>query len=523
MKLSSMVIYERISEHYEAYFLTCADTEYGYSRPKIYIPGSFLEQGQFYIARAEELPVLSKDWAGANVCVICLGKIPDKARKFSINLIEIQRYSSREQVFNQVLEIYEIYDSYERELNKSILEQTGFQTAVSVFERMFGNPLAIVDMDFHYLAKSENLGKTKETVELLEDERGNMSLDIVNSVKFDPVFNQVSKCRKAFLYVNNILNISLNLCLNIWYGKKQAARVLVFQVNRPFTEGDYYLMDACSRWIHLLYEQFVFSNESDRLSLSHLLIQMLDGYQVSAYMLEQAVRNHSFSVNDTYILYYIQLSEDDRRSKTAGYLCRNFMTRFSDAVAFEYKDNIVLLLDLSLTEGKDRKNKKIDVQQLESKLTYIFRDSILKTGRSRKFRDIYKIYEYYMQACAALEIGCKIQPTIWHHDFEEYAFIYLLEKCISSAPMETLCDSGVLKLREYDRKHHTSYSETLKAFFLYRFNATHAARALYIHRTTFIERMERIKHILKNDLNDNDQCLHMMISYKLLEIKEKNL
>ena len=47
-------------------------------------------------------------------------------------------------------------------------------------------------------------------------------------------------------------------------------------------------------------------------------------------------------------------------------------------------------------------------------------------------------------------------------------------------------------------------------------NATDAADALFVHRTTLFRRLERIREIAGIDPNDSTQTLLLMLSYRLL-------
>ena len=42
MKLNIMVIYEALSRNYTLCFVTCVDTNFAYSRPRLYTPGDSL-------------------------------------------------------------------------------------------------------------------------------------------------------------------------------------------------------------------------------------------------------------------------------------------------------------------------------------------------------------------------------------------------------------------------------------------------------------------------------------------------
>jgi DNA-binding PucR family transcriptional regulator len=43
---------------------------------------------------------------------------------------------------------------------------------------------------------------------------------------------------------------------------------------------------------------------------------------------------------------------------------------------------------------------------------------------------------------------------------------------------------------------------------------------MFVHRTTFIRRLERIREISGIDLDREDNILHLLLSYKILAIQE---
>jgi len=58
----------------------------------------------------------------------------------------------------------------------------------------------------------------------------------------------------------------------------------------------------------------------------------------------------------------------------------------------------------------------------------------------------------------------------------------------------------------------------LKAYFESKLNVTLASRMLFIHRTTFIDRLTKIQELANIDLNDYRECLYLMISIHILDL-----
>ena len=64
-------------------------------------------------------------------------------------------------------------------------------------------------------------------------------------------------------------------------------------------------------------------------------------------------------------------------------------------------------------------------------------------------------------------------------------------------PGDMLCHEGLLKLRQMDEKNHIEYVPTLKTYLEQHLSATQAAKHMFIHRSTFLYRIERIREILQ--------------------------
>lgn len=484
MKLSILFLLEHLN--IEGTIFCSNSLETLLERP-VYCEDSQFFEEPFLILAANKLRGVEKIKKVA--CIFCVGTPDECYKDFQGVLICFSGEKTAAALFQAVQAIFNEYDLYEYDLCQGLIHQKGLQTLVDIFEKMFGNPVFMIDMNFHFLALSPLMYTCQETADHLPDEQGNLPLDIVNAVKFDLNFKKILEYQTAFYFNNKNIPMQ-DLCFNIFHKKIVVARILVVYVKPLMRKSDRFLMDQFGQYASLFYEQFESNHKEETLSLRNTLIQLLEGSHIPDYSLEKSLKRYGFEAKDSFLLYFIQLGEDDRRSSTAVFLCKKFTALFSEVYAFAYLDNVFLLLDLSRVVTSR--------EELFAQLSFAFRDSMLKTGKSREFQDLRKIKEFYIQAVAALEFGLQRNPTIWNHDFEEYAFEYFRNFCTHAAPMETLCSSAVLRLLAYDKKQNTSYVETLYTYFHCKFNVSKAAKEIFIHRTTFIERLERIRHI-KND------------------------
>ena len=98
---------------------------------------------------------------------------------------------------------------------------------------------------------------------------------------------------------------------------------------------------------------------------------------------------------------------------------------------------------------------------------------------------------------------------------------YILEQATRRLPGTMICHEGLLELKKHDEKNQTQYMETLRVYLEQHLSATQAARELFIHRSTFLYRLDRIREILQSDLDDPEEVFYLELSFRLLEQEEE--
>ena len=93
----------------------------------------------------------------------------------------------------------------------------------------------------------------------------------------------------------------------------------------------------------------------------------------------------------------------------------------------------------------------------------------------------------------------------------------LLKHGLMDFTPEQVCSHVLLDLIKYDTDNNTEYYKTLQTLFHHKFNYTHAAENLYIHRTTLIKRIERITQLTELNLDNPDENLYIELSFRYLD------
>ena len=82
-----------------------------------------------------------------------------------------------------------------------------------------------------------------------------------------------------------------------------------------------------------------------------------------------------------------------------------------------------------------------------------------------------------------------------------------------------VCSQKILSLKTFDEDHNTDYYNTLMLYVKNHLNAVQTAKQLYIHRSTFLYRMEKIKELIHLELDDYDTLLYVMMTFRMMELE----
>ena len=219
-----------------------------------------------------------------------------------------------------------------------------------------------------------------------------------------------------------------------------------------------------------------------------------------------------WSSSNYYFCFILEITDLDQKNLTALSITTYLENLLPHSCSLVHRSFIVTFVNLTLGE--------LTIDDITQKLFYFVHDSYLQTGYSRSMLGHMNLRRQYVQAKIALELGKNYAPTQWIHPFNDVSFPFILRECTRRLPSYMICHENLLQLKYVDENHHTEYLKTLKLYLDHHMNAVQTAKALYIHRSTFLYRLEKIKQILKSDLSDTEELLYLMLSFRLIEMEE---
>ena len=98
---------------------------------------------------------------------------------------------------------------------------------------------------------------------------------------------------------------------------------------------------------------------------------------------------------------------------------------------------------------------------------------------------------------------------------------YHLLSTLPESYLLKLCEDTINPLIEFDKNNNGNLIETLKIYYLSKFNSTDTAKKLFLHRNTLIHRLDKIRELLHDDFTNSDKmfsiylgiCAHEILNY----------
>ncbi len=417
-------------------------------------------------------------------------------------------------IFNTLQEIYNLFDAWEQEMNQIYYENKGFSELLDSCDAILYDPICIMDSELKYVSYSHKSYERGLVSEYVTSHQGipeefihefiQISKNDTLNTKREP-FRQVVNC-------NGIKGIFQNLfCENDFIG-----RLILSMEQDEETKFQYHcdVILILAHYVEAMYRKFhSFRRRKTRLNpLRNLLSDCI--HQDSSDVMNWKLFSQELGWSSTDCFQVIQFNPKPRYGNNmySSYIIEEIEDRGPGALCFQHSGKLFLLIDHTrLVPFND--------ESFYQNMACFLRDHLMTAGVSREFHNLNHFVSACKQTDIALQFGMQLDPTMWYFRFDTYALTYLLQKGSEefAKDPEMLCSPKLMILRKADQENHAQYYKTLFTYFQCKWNASAASEALYIHRSTFINRMERIQNLTAIDFQSSDELLYLAISFKILE------
>lgn len=525
MRLSSVYLYEKIKEKYEILEKGNLSGSDGYLRPFLRCGISKegkksedgFQTGHVYVIQGcdanECEPVNSK--AENIFWIFCKRKDTVRAEENGETVgkgayIQVALDSLEEiaEFMNDVQEIFDAADEWERKIHDLMLEHAGMDRLLQVTSEFLQNPMTVTGLDFTFVAEagSEYL---PPRARLYTDDGLNM--EYVNALLQNETYRDMADTHEYVMfpaYISGCRSMNRNLFVD----GKATHRLVLTECRSEITLRVICVLDILVEKLEYLLAHEAEEEDPDR-DMEQIFVRILSDRTADYMQVSRELSELGWSGNHEYMCLILQITYLNQQNLSTKAICRYIKKKFEDSVSFLYQDEIVAFFDLTRL-GKSQ-------EEVAGKLVYFIRDTYLKAGYSRVMTGHMNLRRQYVQAKTALDVGSRKKPYLWIHYFGQVALTYILEQATRRLPGTMICHEGLLELKKHDEENQTQYMETLRVYLEQHLSATQAARELFIHRSTFLYRLDRIKEILQSELDDPEEIFYLELSFRLLEQEQE--
>lgn len=489
MKLSPDILYWRMKEQLHTVTLQGRNgSDLVLQRPEFYLDrNKVFEKNRVYVCSGDHLP--QRPGIGENVCLICLGhhwNLNAYYDRCSVILVEGQWDIF--QVFNLVQGIFDRYDRWEEQLWTVLRHGASLSQMLEASRGIFENPLLLMGSDFRYLGVTEEAYLQKELGLRLDTE----SFDPEKMATFLSLHDISTHVREPLLLE---LQGRRSLSVNIFDQEEYLGCLTVFEGQRPFRDSD----STLAVFLCKLLRQGIQQNPvlaSTRSAVRRALRSIIGGQSVDfEYRRALSMENGSHS----WVCIRL-LPASGKPALPGAYLSASLEAQCPGAMAFEYGDSVAGFLPAAATE-----------QETVEPLLPVLEKLGLLCGISAVFSSLYDANHAWFQASGALENGLSQDKGRGVFYFQDYLLPQLLTGALASRPAWVFYPEGLKRLKAHDETSQVSYLHTLGVYLDNHLSVTKTAAALYLHRSTLLDRLAHITQLLDGDLKDPDFCLTLHI------------
>lgn len=467
-----------------------------------------------YLIRPEQLVFLNIDDIPA--VFLCTGIQEKPSASFQQDVILIRETVDFGELLNIVNEIFDFYNTWEAQLIDCINEENGIQLMLDKSEKALPGTLILGDYFFNHIAYTRDF--SNDCNEIRKRHHGKTPSYVSEEILTDSEYCKVQNSREVFRYPVHKGDGSTRMALNynlFTPGEKDfRGRLILITAEQSYSPEQEYLLAFLGDKINRIFSRTSLKSTPVSIynSLREIICNCIRRKNASESLLSSILGNLGWKLADSYLL--IKFVPYFLHSKEAmnALACNQIELMYPESCSVIFEDSVILLINLS------RGSLHMD-DVLHDRLAFFLREHLYKAGLSTPFQSFTNIYYGFQEASAALEYGNVRHSMLWYYKFSDYALDYMIHTSSQNVQRRSLCHQSILRLMEYDTAHNTMYAQSLETYMRCQYNVSHAAEALYIHRTTLLKHLAKISQMTGLDLDDWKTRIHLMLSFWILENK----
>lgn len=440
-----------------------------------------------------------------NSIIICLAHADSYPEPGNNDLIVLNDTMSSTMAFNILTYILDYFNEWEISLTDIVYNHHDFQALIDSVNRIIEAPVAIFDSDYRYIAFSKD-SNTEEYLRFV-DANNHIPIEQVNELNLIPEYAKFESRTEAFTVHGGEDTVFRNIFQNGMYVARFAVKY-----TPDADDVEYYkaILNAAAPFAETLYDMssnYAYTSREYRL-MHQYMETIFNSNVVEREGFVNLLERLHCKIEDVWRIYSLHLYNPNQLLYSASYTCFQIENSFPGCYCIIFQNSIVCLADISA----HARSVNVDFNSYFRKY---LKDTKLVGGISRDFKRCSQFENMFfakVQAEYAFDNSPHLTPG-GLADFKDYSLDYLLKYGSNGLSAEHICHPAILTLMKHDRDHSTRFTNTLYEYLRHNMNAVATAKELFIHRSSFINRIERIHELVDIDLTDPDERLYLEVSF----------
>ena len=386
----------------------------------------------------------------------------------------------------------------------------GIQEKMEYAFRLLGNPLLLTDRDQAVVAHADN----GEYPELSYGEPFSEQFFAVGHPYIQAIDGEKAECEHP--YISQVEDETMPVMVKvIRYRGQVEGHLQLLQLNRPFAEEDGPIMDMLGSLLAIdLHERPRPSRAGGHLRRKEHFLQEVLNNACDPEYIEHGAREAGLSVGDElYVIVVNAVGPNAQPIRPYYDMARQMAQELTNCLGFLFRGSIVLFLQADGTAA--------DLDVRLAPLLPLMEKYGLAAGISSRFSSIGSIRPAAFQAVKALKLGSVLHEGKRLYRYTDYALYYAAELCLRESDISDFCPPEINIMIEQSDRDEGVLLNTLRCYIRNGRSKTLTAQELYIHVNTVKYRLQQIQNLYGLDLDDDDNALKVMLSFKMLEYREK--
>ncbi|MEN6594909.1 MAG: helix-turn-helix domain-containing protein [Clostridiaceae bacterium] len=461
-------------------------------RPLFFEPGEQRISARIYLCFANQVEFIPTQ-NSENAFFLCIGQ-PKNQLLSKLDYCAFPAETDQTALFNFVQRLFDRLDEWSQRLKE--ISETGSDCAelLEAAAGMLQNPVWLCDERWHMIARAERfypetgMAECEYSYKMMEQN--------ANAYQEGAPFRIAGSDQTEML------------CALLAAGGARFTLICAAR-ERPFYASDESVFEFLSGYVKLMLSERKTSvralrpnREFDALERSlRDLISLPLPQDVSL----QTLQRFGWTEESDFLVLAAEPKNGDLRENQAYAVCDSLENEIPDCCAFLMDSMIASVV--SLPRGEE--------ERVIAVLRAFANERGLRFGTSAVMSGYQFFPQRFKQARFSLDAKKESGTSITL--FSDAADAYLLGCATETLPAELVCMRSVCEMAQSDREHDTNYLETAERYIKNRFNAVKTAGELYIHRSTFLYRLERIKTQFGLDLDsEQPSLLRLLYSIQLM-------